>query len=126
MAKRGSLDTFARQYMETALWSSNDESTPSGGAPLDKNYTVADIAPATRRRMQADCRAFQKRARQALDDAGMSASDGGHDFWLTRNRHGTGFWDRGDGPAFKRLTDIAHSFGEYNLYVGDDGKVHGS
>lgn len=48
-----------------------------------------------------------------------------HDFWLTRNRHGAGFWDgdyeKADG---EKLTELAHSFGEINLYVGDDGKIY--
>jgi len=48
-----------------------------------------------------------------------------HDFWLTRNRHGAGFWD-GDYPEElgKKLTEASHAFGECDLYIGDDGKVH--
>jgi len=42
-----------------------------------------------------------------------------YDFWLTRNRHGAGFWD-GDYENGEVLTDIAHSFGEVNTYEGDD------
>lgn len=38
------LDKFTRQYLETALWSSNDESDDSGGEPFDFNYTTEDIA----------------------------------------------------------------------------------
>lgn len=33
-------------------------------------------------------------ATQALDQPGYDAERFGHDFWLTRNGHGTGFWDR--------------------------------
>lgn len=45
----------------------------------------------------------------------------GLDFWLTRNRHGAGFWD-GDLPSNlgKRLTEAAHAYGECDLYLGDD------
>ena len=42
-----------------------------------------------------------------------------HDFWYTRNGHGTGFWD-GDYEEGHALTDIAHSFGEVYTYEGDD------
>ena len=42
-----------------------------------------------------------------------------HDFWYTRNGHGTGFWD-GDYENGKVLTDIAQSFGEVETYEGDD------
>ena len=44
-----------------------------------------------------------------------------HDFWYTRNGHGTGFWDCDyEEGVGKVLTDIAHSFGEVNTYEGDD------
>jgi hypothetical protein len=49
----------------------------------------------------------------------------GHDFWLTRNGHGAGFWD-GDWPEplATVLTDAAHAFGELSPYVGDDGLIY--
>lgn len=50
----------------------------------------------------------------------------GHDFWLTRNGHGAGFWDRGLGELGTRLTSASEPYGEANLYVGDDGKVYAS
>ena len=53
------LDTFTEAYLTCALWSTNDESTPQGGNPLDDNYCVQDIAPETIAAMAADCRAFQ-------------------------------------------------------------------
>jgi hypothetical protein len=50
----------------------------------------------------------------------------GHDFWLTRNHHGAGFWD-GDWEqsAGEKLTALAESFGEFNLYT-HEGIIHGS
>ena len=38
--KRSKLDNFTRSYMETALWSSNDESNEQGGEPLDKTKAL--------------------------------------------------------------------------------------
>lgn len=35
----------------------------------------------------------------------------GQDFYLTRNRHGTGFWDRGYGPTGDDLTEAAKVYG---------------
>ena len=61
-------------------------------------------------------------------------SQAGHDFALTRNGHGTGFWDRrvyrdaiGNLRDFgmatvlagDKLTESAKSFGEYNLEITD-------
>lgn len=49
----------------------------------------------------------------------------GIDFWLTRNGHGAGFWDRGLGDVGTRLTCAAHNYGSVDLYAGDDGLIYG-
>lgn len=118
------LDEFAIAYIECALWSSTDNADESGVEPLDLNYNATDIDPQTLKRMAEDCAAFQADNKTDLED--MTAERAGHDFWLTRNRHGAGFWDRGLGEVGRRLTDAAHVWGSFDLYVGDDGKVHGS
>lgn len=117
------MDQFTEAYVEAALWASTDESTPSGGYPLDRNYGPEDIAPETLEQMKADCAKFQ--AENAADIA-ADVELSGHDFWLTRCFSGAGFWD-GDWPepAATRLTAAAHGFGEFSLYVGGDGLIHG-
>lgn len=50
----------------------------------------------------------------------------GHDFWLTRNGHGAGFWDGDWGEENgKVLTELARSFGEFFVYLGNDDLVYG-
>lgn len=56
-----------------------------------------------------DCDAFCDA--NAADLAGLDAEVCGHDFYLTRNRHGAGFWDRGLGIVGERLTASAHAYG---------------
>ena len=116
------LDKFTTAYIEAALWASMDESTPEGGEPIDANYGISDLALETVERMKADCVAFQE---QNWDDIQDDVSLAGHDFWLTRNGHGAGFWD-GDWPedVDERLTAASHSCGEVNLYIGDDGRIY--
>jgi hypothetical protein len=124
------LDDFTLAYMEAALWSTNDESDEYGGEPLDSNYSFDDIAPDTLAEIVADCAKFQ--AENAEDIAGIddirtgqwsTEQLAGHDFWLTRNGHGAGFWDRGLGELGDRLSEAAEKFGEVCLYVGDDGLI---
>lgn len=135
-------DEFFTAYVAAALWSSNDNADESGGEPLDSNYGVDDIHPDTRAAMLADCRRFLesalpliRRAEALADDDEWSLPQGadcsvmeyaGHDFWLTRAGHGVGFWD-GDWPdgIGEALDKLAESFGEYNLYVGDNGQIGG-
>jgi hypothetical protein len=141
------LDTFTEAYIEAALWASMDESDDSGGEPLDANYTVDDIAPETLAEMIADCQDFLTVEENGHTVADLVADDearAGHDFWLTRNRHGAGFWDgyweepyvelNDDGEpglvqrwptAGDYLTAMAHAYGSYDLYVGDDGLIRG-
>lgn len=112
------LDAFTRAYVECALWSSTDEE----GEPLDGLYTPDDLAPETLRDMVEDCASFQKTHAERIASDPARA---GQDFWLTRNRHGAGFWD-GDYPDDdgKALTEDAHAYGSRDLYVGDDGFIY--
>ena len=93
------MDAFTRAYIEAALLSTNDESTPQGGEPLDKNYGVKDIAKDTLQQIVADCKKFQAENRLLIKDENCRYKRctveeyAGHDFWLTRNHHGCGFWD---------------------------------
>lgn len=107
----------------------------SNPPPMDDNYSQSDIAPEAMEKIVADCAKFQADNSQLLSDAiaaGVKCGPNfdatgraGHDFWLTRNGHGAGFWD-GDwaDPFGDKLTDAAKSFGECSLYAGDDGQLY--
>lgn len=143
--KFADLDVFTRHYIIAALWSTNDESTPSGGEPMDANYSPEDIAQETLLKIREDCERFQKDNRELLEAAYADgslpvngsgereggAASAGHDFWLTRSGHGAGFWDgdwdsvEDNGPEYgDRLTEASKQFKEVYLYVGDDGQIH--
>jgi hypothetical protein len=113
--KRPALDTFTRAYLEAMLWSSHDFSDESGGEPLDRNYSISDIPAKELAKAVRDCKKFQRENERWIDG---DSSQAGHDFWLTRNYHGSGFRD-GHWPevAERHLTDAAHAFGEVNPYV---------
>ena len=113
------LDTFTRQYLTTALWSSTDGPDDT---PMDRDYSIEDFSDEALAQAVEDCARFQA---EHADDTGAHDGRAGHDFWLTRNGHGAGFWD-GDWPEAvgERLTDAAHAFGETSPYVGDDGRIY--
>ena len=123
-------DPFVRAYCECAMWSSHDESDESGGDPIDAHYDLADWSDSAKRGAIKDCRAFQEKAADLLAEAaerGFDDSSAGHDFWLTRNGHGAGFWDRNvlaEGDLGDRLAAVADEFKEIDLYVGDDGELY--
>lgn len=127
-AREDRLDAFTRAYITAALWSSMDNADDTGGSPLDANFGIAQLSDETFAGMVEECKAFQQAHRATLDRCGGDASQAGHDFWLTRCGHGTGFWDRDDAvwdkAARDTLTEAAKACGEVDLYVGDDGKIY--
>jgi hypothetical protein len=110
------------QYTETALWSETDDN----GEPLDDNYDESDIDAHSRQRMATDMRTFIASCELERPGVftGMDPGQVGHDFWLTRNRHGAGFWDRGLGAVGSWLTEQSHDHGEAHLTVTDDGTLY--
>lgn len=108
-------DVLMTAYVECALWSSSD----NDDEPLDKNYTIEDFTVDSLFQIMEDCKAFLKvkGVMAAIEDCGNDYSQAGHDFWLTRNGHGTGFWDRGDEECYKFLTKVSNDFGEIYINV---------
>lgn len=113
------MDKYTRQYLETALWASTDDN----GEPLDSNYSIEDFSIEFIELAKKDITAFFERSGNLLDNYDYETAM--HDFWLTRNNHGAGFWDgdyeKDDG---EKLTALSEAFGELFLCVGDDGKIY--
>jgi hypothetical protein len=124
------LDAVLTAYVECAIWSSSDEQ----GEPLDRDHDADDLAPETLASMREDVCAFLSDPdhANALDfwRAELGSEQVGHDFWLTRNGHGAGFWDRfmaEPGAGFgRKLTDASRPYGSCDLYIGDDGRIYAS
>lgn len=124
--ENNNLEAFINSYLTCALWSSTyGEDMQS----IDEDYSIEDIAPKTLEIMQKDCANFWEQFRDQILNAKTrnpenNAGRAGHDFWLTRNRHGAGFWD-GDWPKElgEELTKAAHIEGSFDLDVWDN-QVH--
>ncbi len=114
------FDRFFDAYVECALWSTTDEDD----IPLDKSYTVTDMSAECLGKMKEECTAFLESLEEKHVIVGSGYERAGYDFWLTRNRHGAGFWD-GDWSEEigKFATELSHGYGECYLYVSDDGWI---
>lgn len=138
-ADTGGISPFTRHYIICALWSE----TGDDEEPLDKTYDVDSLAPEALQRAEEDCTKFQTEnaellARAYEDPAYLRIFSAhkhecdnriealaGHDFWLSRNGHGSGFFDRGlDDEVGDGLQEAAQKFGTVDLYVGDDGQLY--
>lgn len=135
MTTQPKLDTFTKAYVATLMWSETDEDT--GESFLRGERGLHDIEPGSLAVIIADCERFQREQFATLSAAidtgqvvyGPDLHDewerAGHDFCLTRNGHGAGFWD-GDWPApyGDQLTVACKAYAPMSLYVGDDGKLY--
>jgi hypothetical protein len=92
------------------------------GCPL--NLSAEDAAE-----LREECDDFLAQVEEAGIDLTRRYEEAGHDFILTRNRHGAGFWD-GDWEQGDELTDLAHGHSTIGLELSEeDGElclvVHG-
>lgn len=130
------LDDFLAGYAEAMAWAntyvpSTDDPTeyvPQGdGGPSvtaeregQRWYAVLDDGDLYALRQEidlTDARAFYADNLHLLTATGQTDfGQHGHDFALTRNGHGAGFWDRGYGTAGDILTERAKSYGEANIF----------
>jgi len=101
------LDEFTRGYIEALFFTeeapgvdSEEFETPEyqaadGSIPGDVGFS--ELAPDALAKIMRDCAAFQAAAAPLLAlayERDYSEEQAGRDFWLTRNGHGAGFWDR--------------------------------
>ncbi len=96
MATKEQIATVAKHYLIACIFTD----APEGTHP---RATIAAVKKA-----YEDCSAFIEACGPLFDmamaqfsegygahpDAGSAEAAFGHDFWLTRQGHGTGFWDR--------------------------------
>jgi hypothetical protein len=125
------IDSFTQAYVDAMLWASCDDDD----VPLDKNYSIDDIAESAMIKIVADCKKFQEENasdiatipyRRTNDGNWSGKEQCGHDLFLTRNRHGVGFQDRDyiDEDVRDRLHTNAQAYGEVDCYVGDNGMIY--
>lgn len=127
--------TAADHAILALLWSSSDVSSD------DDLIDLEDFEPSQqlKDKITAEWQSFREQAENMGFDAeehlammlhpdndGDPWSAAAHDFILTRNGHGTGFWDSGrwHEPWGDRLTELCRKFGEIYCYVGDDSLIY--
>jgi hypothetical protein len=115
-------DDFTKGYIIAALWTSEEEANQDA-------FEVSNINKNVLSQVILDCKNFQEKNKELLTLAyehnnNYDSSRAGHDFWLTRNGHGVGFWDRDLGEVGKKLSDIATNLKGSGLYIGDDNQLY--
>ena len=113
------LNLFTKSYLDTASWITYE-------GHEDITFNEQSVAKA-----KYDCLKFIMAVKKhfglelCVELLSVEGSDcpylAGHDFFLTRNGHGAGFWDSpemyGGQENADKLTEIANSFGNVDCYV---------
>lgn len=121
-----SLDAFTQGYVEAMFFTD----TGTGDDEELEDACFDDLSFEALVDIIEDCRDFQgEQAAQLLEAyarEGYSEERAGHDYWLTRNGHGAGFWDRSEldeGSLGDKLSDACR-YQPVSLYKGDDGYLY--
>lgn len=108
------MDEVLSSYLETLLWT--DEN-------LDER-TIYEISDESRQKSLLEINLFMEeinKSRKTIKEANSYNSEQlGHNFLLSRNHHGAGFFDDNN----NLLQELSNKFAECNAYVGDDNKIY--
>lgn len=125
------IEEVLEHYIAAALWTNEEElRIPQDLRDGDMSHTTYgrnDLMESAVEKMRADVTRFVNENHAALStwcgQGGTSIEQqAGHDFWLTRNDHGCGFWESEWGDVGASLTKAAKGFGTVDLCV-EDGQI---
>lgn len=126
-------DAMVRGFAEALLFTTSH--TNEEGITLHEELRGFEFFVQSMESIKTACHDFLKNLPEHIGEAARVAYSGrpwgafdciGHDFLLTRNGHGAGFWDRdwlpdGLGDA---LTEYTKNWGECYATLGDDDAVY--
>jgi len=121
--------SYAQQALETLLWASTVYPSENGeGETADQFEPSQDLID----RVDSEFTKFEEMLEDKMpnfdpvDDCKIKCDEYQHlehDFILTINEHGAGFWD-GDWKSGDKLTELCKGFREIEIYLGDDNLIY--
>lgn len=129
------FNAFHSAYIEALFFR---ETIGGDGNPLDSDYDSSDLSKRSETKIRHDCLAFYAMNHKTIQhgaapmgqyydgatDAIRKAAYGGHDFYMTRQGHGVGFWESEWSIADpnQTLDKAATQFHEFHTWI-NKGKV---
>lgn len=106
------LDSFTQGYIECMFWTDANEDNEEL-----KDMRFDNLSDKALKDIIEECKDFQESNKELLNSyyEKFNEENAGHDFWLTRNGHGCGFWDRRLGKLGDKLTKAAKVYGGCDL-----------
>lgn len=120
---KDNITLFVQAYIEAMKWLTTENE-------LDLDLSDAndyELSQGCSEKIQKDCAEFiadNLAVLQSVISTAYTWGSAGHDFYLTRNGHGAGFWDRGLGSAGDVLSDAARACGETHEFIAEDGLIY--
>lgn len=117
------LETFTAAFIEALYFTDTGD--------VDQPGSDAELSEDARADIEADCRSWWRRfgcyvVSDVCANVGTEGpvAQAGHDFWLTRQEHGAGFWD-GDWPEpyGDMLTKAAEAYGKMYVDQNEKGEI---
>lgn len=129
LATQRQFNTFVHGYLTAMVWANCYEyNSETREIEIAEDASEHDLTNDARNELTEDCLDFIKEEYEALHRVAKSHfsnendwSQHGHDFALTRNGHGAGFWDRGYGRDGDYLTLASRPYGERHVVVLSHG-----
>jgi hypothetical protein len=125
------FDEFVEGYIDAILWANTYRESADDGdiESVDAYHESFELSDESRATLEQDCADFINDGTARLINGAIrrgrySWGQAGHDYALTRNGHGAGFWDRGLGMVGDALTAISKPYGTRDCWVDDDDIVH--
>ena len=114
------MNELTQQYLETALWADGNEETEG-----------LKFSPEAIEKAEQDIDEFTNLVDEKLGGEYYESIDHMnlvYDFWLNRNYHGSGFWDKPEiyGELNSQLLSniCQNNFCPSDIYAGDDNQIH--
>ena len=119
------LNDFKNAYIEAIYFTETGDGVQPESDIEESEQFLKDV--------ETDCALFLQKYAHLIESHLFEQA--GHDFWLTRNGHGAGFWDRGDlygsnetigdiGDYLSKQVGWKTEFEECYTYEGDDGLLY--
>lgn len=108
------IDVILNAYLETALWTEEDRL---------QGYNIYDFDDDIRNDIKKQIIWFVDLAKDSLNE--LSDTVIGHDLWLSRNGHGSGFFDRSlEKEDLDLINMLCKKLGEMYLDEDDDDRLY--
>jgi len=117
------IDLIVDNYIEALIWTQEGVGEDAdGNDPMD-GKNISDINKESKEEIKKEVEWFINSAGDVFEE--LSDDQIGHDLWLTRNGHGSGFFERiEEKENLEIIEELCDILGNAEVFVNDDGEIY--